>query len=61
MKAMYELRQIISDEEWEQVKLVIVGGCRGAADEKLVKDLKDLCKHFSIENNVEVRTTVCFM
>jgi alpha-1,2-mannosyltransferase len=53
IKAMYELRQIISDEEWEKVKLVIIGGCRGAEDEKLVKDLKDLCKYLSVEDNVE--------
>jgi len=60
IKAMYELRQIITDEEWQQVKLVIVGGCRGAADEKLVQDLKDLCKHFSIEDNVEFRVNLSY-
>merc|ERR1712083_1209538 len=33
--------------------LVIVGGCRGQDDWKLVQDLKDLTKYLSVENNVE--------
>jgi len=58
IKAMYELRQIISDEEWSKVKLVIIGGCRGEEDEKLVRDLRDLCKYLSVEENVELRINV---
>ena len=37
IKAMYELRQILSEEEWDQVRLLIIGGCRGHEDEKLVQ------------------------
>jgi len=53
IKAMFELRQILSEEDWDRVKLVIVGGCRGQDDWNMVKDLKDLTKHLSVENNVE--------
>ena len=44
IKAMFELRQIITEEEWVNVRLVIVGGCRNQGDWKLVQDLKDLTK-----------------
>jgi hypothetical protein len=37
IKAMYELRQIVSEAEWDQVRLLIIGGCRGPEDEKLVQ------------------------
>jgi len=60
IKAMYELRQIISDKEWEKTKLVIIGGCRGEEDERLVKDLRDLCKYLSVEDNVEFRVNLGF-
>jgi len=53
IKAMFELRQILTEEDWEKTKLVIIGGCRGPDDWKLLQDLKDLSKHFSVENNVE--------
>jgi len=53
IKAMFELRQILSEEDWDRVKLVIVGGCRGQDDWNMVKDLKDLTKHLSVEDNVE--------
>ena len=42
IKAMFELRQILAEEDWERVKLVIIGGCRGHDDWKLVQDLKSL-------------------
>jgi len=53
IKAMFELRQILTEEDWERTKLVIIGGCRGPEDWKLLQDLKDLSKHFSVEDNVE--------
>lgn len=53
IKMMFELRQVLSEEEWEKVKLVIVGGCRNAVDETLVQDLKDLTRYLSVEDNVE--------
>ena len=53
IKAMFELRQILSEEDWARTRLVIIGGCRGQDDWKLLQDLKDLSKHFSVEDNVE--------
>ena len=50
---MFELRQLLSEEDWGRVRLVIVGGCRGPQDWKLVQDLKDLTKYLSVEDNVE--------
>lgn len=58
IRAMYELRQIIPEDDWEKVKLVVIGGCRNAQDEKRVKDLKDLCRHMSVENNVEFKVNI---
>ena len=52
IKAMFELRQILPEKDWERTKLVIIGGCRGQDDWKLLQDLKDLSKHFSVEDNV---------
>ena len=60
IKAMFELRQILAEEDWERVKLVIVGGCRGQDDWKLVQDLKDLTKYLSVENNVEFHPNLPF-
>jgi len=60
IRAMYELRELLSEEKWNKIKLVLIGGCRNEEDEKRVKDLKDLCRHFSIENNVEFRLNVPF-
>jgi hypothetical protein len=34
---MYELRQILPEAEWDQVRLLIIGGCRGQEDERLVQ------------------------
>jgi hypothetical protein len=37
IRAMYELRQILPEAEWDQVRLLIIGGCRGQEDERLVQ------------------------
>ena len=60
IKAMFELRQIITEEEWANVRLVIVGGCRNQEDWKLVQDLKDLTKYLSVEDNVEFKVNLPF-
>jgi len=60
IKSMFELRQIVSDEQWTNTKLVIVGGCRGKEDWDLVKDLKDLTRYLSVEDNVEFRVNLPF-
>lgn len=43
-----------------QICLVFIGSCRGAADEARVKDMKDLCRHLSLENNVQFRVNVSY-
>jgi len=60
IQSMFELRNIISDEEWGRVKLVLIGGCRNAADKKRVEDLQALCKHLSVEENVEFKVNISF-
>ncbi len=60
IRAMFELRQLIEESQWEHVKLVLIGGCRNAEDEQRVQDLRDLCKHLSVENNVEFKINIPF-
>lgn len=43
-----------------QLKLVIIGGCRNEEDQKRVKDLRDLCCHLSVEDNVEFKINIPF-
>jgi len=37
------------------VRLILIGGCRDKVDEQRVQDLKDLCKHLSVEDNVDFK------
>merc|ERR1719228_2542529 len=60
IKAMFELRQIVSEEDWARVKLVIIGGARNQQDWTLVQDLKDLTKYLAVEENVEFRVNLPF-
>ena len=55
-----QIQRILAEDDWERVKLVIVGGCRGQDDWKLVQDLKDLTKYLSVENNVEFHPNLPF-
>jgi hypothetical protein len=43
-----------------QVRLILIGGCRNKEDERRVQDLKDLCKHLSVEDNVEFKVNIPF-
>ena len=60
IRAMSELRNMISDKAWENVKLVIIGGCRNVEDRKRIEDLQRLCKHLSVEQNVEFKVNITF-
>ncbi|KAK9507890.1 hypothetical protein O3M35_007656 [Rhynocoris fuscipes] len=60
LKAMYELRQIVSEQMWDQIKLIFIGSCRDMDDAVRVKDMKDLSKHLSLENNVEFKVNITF-
>ena len=54
------LRQLLDEDQWNKVRLVLIGGCRNTDDEKRVQDLQDLCKHLSVEDNVEFRINIPF-
>ncbi|KAG8226387.1 hypothetical protein J437_LFUL011924 [Ladona fulva] len=60
LRTMYQLRQMMSDDIWNRIKLVFVGSCRGYEDEKRVSDMKDLCRHLSLEENVEFKVNVSY-
>lgn len=51
--SMYELRQLVSESLWNTITLVFIGSVRNDEDMVRVKDLQDLSKHLSLENNVE--------
>ncbi|XP_018401714.1 PREDICTED: GDP-Man:Man(3)GlcNAc(2)-PP-Dol alpha-1,2-mannosyltransferase isoform X2 [Cyphomyrmex costatus] len=58
LRAMFELRSILKEEIWEKVKLVCIGSCRDAEDEKRVKDMQDLAKYLALEKNVEFKLNI---
>ncbi|KYN44850.1 Asparagine-linked glycosylation protein 11 like protein [Trachymyrmex septentrionalis] len=58
LRAMFELRSILKEEVWEKVKLVCIGSCRDAEDERRVKDMQDLAKHLALDKNVEFKLNV---
>lgn len=60
LKIMYQLRQLVSEEMWEMIELVLIGSTRNEIDEAWVKDMQDLAKHFSIENNVTFKINVSY-
>lgn len=60
LQAIYELRNLLPENIFERVKLVFIGSCRHNEDHILVKDMQDLCKHLSLENNVEFKINVPF-
>ena len=37
---------------------MLIGGCRNEEDQQRVDDLNDLCKHLSVEDNVEFKVTL---
>merc|ERR1711894_273115 len=44
----------------ESVRLVLIGGCRNEEDQQRIKDLQDLCKHLSVEENVDFKVNITF-
>jgi len=60
LKAMYHLRQIVNEQLWENIELVFVGSTRNQEDEMRVVDMMDLCKHLSLENNVQFKVNVSY-
>lgn len=60
LQALYELREIVSEELFANITLVLCGSCRNSDDSDRVKDLRDLSKHFSLENNVEFKVNLTY-
>ncbi|KAF2896348.1 hypothetical protein ILUMI_09811 [Ignelater luminosus] len=60
LQALYELREIIPEELFSKITLVLCGSCRNAEDSIRVKDLRDLSKHLSLENNVEFCVNITY-
>lgn len=60
LRSMYELRQLVSEELWSKIKLVFIGSVRNEEDRLRVKDMEDLCKHLSLENNVEFHVNASY-
>lgn len=58
--ALYELRTLLAKDEtlWKKIKLIIVGSCRNEEDYERMKNIKDLSKHYALENNVEFKVNV---
>lgn len=60
LQALYELREIVPEEVFSNISLVLCGSCRNADDGNRVKDLRDLSKHLSLENNVEFKVNLTY-
>ncbi|KAI8116866.1 GDP-Man:Man(3)GlcNAc(2)-PP-Dol alpha-1,2-mannosyltransferase isoform X1 [Lucilia cuprina] len=60
LQTMYELRTLLvrNEDLWNQIKLIIVGSCRNESDYERLKNMQDLTKHLSLENNVEFKVNV---
>lgn len=60
LQALYEFREIVSEEVFNNTTLVLCGSCRNSDDRARVKDLEDLSKHLSLENNVEFKINLTY-
>lgn len=60
LQAMYELREMVPEELFNNITLVLCGSCRNADDNRRAKDLMDFSKHLSLENNVEFKINVSY-
>lgn len=62
LQALYELRTLLIKNEdlWNKVKLIIAGSCRHEEDYVRLKNMQDLSKHLSLENNVEFKVNVSY-
>lgn len=58
LKSLYQARRLIPEDVWDLVELVLIGSTRNNEDEVWVQDMRDLAKHFSLENNVTFKINV---
>lgn len=61
LRSMFELRSLLDEETWNQVKLVLIGSCRNQEDETRVKDMQDLAKHLALDENVEFKLNIPYV
>ncbi|XP_063995596.1 GDP-Man:Man(3)GlcNAc(2)-PP-Dol alpha-1,2-mannosyltransferase [Diachasmimorpha longicaudata] len=61
LRIMYELRSIITEEDWNKVRLVLIGSCRNDDDRTRVKDMQDLSKHLAVDENVEFKLNIPYV
>ena len=60
IRSFYKLMDLLTDEEKERVKLVLVGSCRNEEDYQRVEDYRRLSKHFNIDEHTEFYVNVEF-
>lgn len=60
IRTLYQLRELLHEREWNRVCLVLIGSVRNKADLARVKDMEDLCKHLSVENNVKFCVNISY-
>ena len=60
IRAMAELRKLIPHQEWERVRLILIGGSRNNEDDCRIKELQDLCKHLSVVEKVDFKVNIPF-
>lgn len=60
LRALNQLRKIVTAEVWNQIKLVLIGSVRNEDDERRVNDLRKLSKELHIDDNVEFHLNVSF-
>jgi alpha-1,2-mannosyltransferase len=60
IRTLFQLRQYLSEEDWDRVRFTIIGVCRNSEDEGRLKDMQDLSKHLSVEENIRFRVNIPF-
>ncbi|XP_014230466.1 GDP-Man:Man(3)GlcNAc(2)-PP-Dol alpha-1,2-mannosyltransferase [Trichogramma pretiosum] len=58
LRALFELRSMVKEEVWKNIRLVLIGSTRNQEDEVRVKDMIDLSKHLALDENVEFQLNV---
>lgn len=60
IRSFYKLMDLLTDEEKDRIKLVLVGSCRNEEDFQRVEDYRRLSKHFNVDEHTEFYVNVEF-
>ncbi|KAF7996755.1 hypothetical protein HCN44_002401 [Aphidius gifuensis] len=60
INVLREVRDIVDDNVWKKIRLVLVGSCRNDDDKMRVDELKELSKTLGIDGNVEFKLNVTY-